>query len=94
MGANMNYNCRGCLSLMSNRSECSFTRVGIESFPNCPCQTCLIKTVCGVTCDDFIKVHHFAIQYFTPRPEVAELPTKSYLKWISSNWNKCEITDI
>ena len=53
----MNENCRGCKSLMRNKTECLFTMVGIESIPDCPCQTCLIRTVCEDPCDDLSKAH-------------------------------------
>ena len=53
----MNDNCRGCLRLTTDKVECRYTKFGVEYLPNCPCQTCLIKLVCGNTCDDFAEAH-------------------------------------
>jgi hypothetical protein len=35
--------------------KCSYiySRKGLDAIPNCPCQTCLIKTVCYSGCDEF-----------------------------------------
>jgi hypothetical protein len=50
-------NCKGCEFLMIIPIECLLTRIGIESIPDCPCQTCLIKIVCKDPCDDLIKAY-------------------------------------
>jgi hypothetical protein len=52
-------NCKGCLSLLYSKRECCFTLVGVEAIPNCPCQECLVKTMCRTICEEFVKVHNF-----------------------------------
>jgi hypothetical protein len=49
-------NCKGCGSLSINSAECFFTKVGIPAFSDCPCQICLIKSLCHALCDDFYKM--------------------------------------
>lgn len=55
----MNENCRGCTSLMTNKSECLYTKIDVEALPDCPCQSCLVKIVCQGVCDDFMKAYNF-----------------------------------
>lgn len=59
----MNGNCKGCLRLTADKAKCKYTKVGVEYLPDCPCQTCLIKLVCGNPCDDFAEAHITAIKY-------------------------------
>lgn len=41
---------------MKTRPECCFTKSGILSLQECPCATCLIKTVCSDVCDGLIEM--------------------------------------
>jgi hypothetical protein len=52
----VNEKCKGCGYQMKIRPECGFTKPGIPAFSDCPCQMCLIKSLCHALCDDFCKM--------------------------------------
>ncbi len=51
--------CESCRALRwyegMNTRECRYTPRGVRSFTNCPCQECLLKTMCEDQCDEFMR---------------------------------------
>lgn len=56
-----NEKCRGCASLfkkdLGHGEECALTPAGVQSLPDCICYDCLIKPVCNIMCEEFIRLH-------------------------------------
>ena len=59
-----NKECNGCLSLMYRTitepkkyiyQQCLFLESGTPDIPNCACKECLLKCICGESCDKFRK---------------------------------------
>jgi len=38
--------------------ECAYVPPGNISIPDCPCQICLIKSICHNSCEGFIRNHY------------------------------------
>jgi hypothetical protein len=49
-------NCKGCSSLTTNAKKKLFVcfNIDTDAIDSCPCQTCLIKSMCSQVCDDYI----------------------------------------
>ena len=49
--------CEGCyIKEISKTGNCAFTPINKDGV-YCPCQTCLVKTMCKTGCEEFGDVH-------------------------------------
>jgi hypothetical protein len=49
--------CEGCISSILIKDECYlYCLYGMASFP-CPCKSCLIKSICLDSCDEFDETY-------------------------------------
>lgn len=54
----MSSECKGCPTyiISARKKECAFTNSGVNSIPNCPCKTCLVKMRCEYVCEELYNV--------------------------------------
>jgi hypothetical protein len=64
----MKIRCKGCNGFNEHTNACMELMLVEKDGQECPCIKCLIKGICGVSCEDFVKFYKLVYNINDLRP--------------------------